>query len=165
MATSWDLFKQTLSVRALGWWKIPLIALVNPTVIEMEGDRCVIRIPLRRRTRNHLGSMYFGALAIGADVAGGLLAVRLIRERSAKVSLVFKSFRADFLKRPESDVYFVCEEGARIRALVEKTLGSEERHTEPIALRAEVRPASGPAETVAEFVLELSLKRSAKGAI
>ena len=89
--------------------------------------------------------------------------VRLIRERKAKVSLVFKSFRADFLKRPESDVYFVCEEGARIRALVETVLDSEERHTEPIALRAEVRPEGGPPETVAEFVLELSLKQGGKG--
>jgi len=165
MAQSWELFKQTLSVRALGWWKIPLIALVRPQVVEMGGDRCVIRIPLRRRTRNHLGSMYFGALAIGADLAGGLFAVRLIREQKAKVSLAFKSFRADFLKRPETDVYFVCEEGARIRALVEMTLASGERHTEPVVLRAEVRPASGPVETVAEFVLELSLKRSDKGAI
>ncbi len=165
MATSWELLKQTLQVRALGWWKIPLIAAVRPRVVEMSDARCVILIPLRRRTRNHLGSMYFGALSIGADVAGGLLAVRLIRERKARVSLAFKSFRADFLKRPESDVYFVCEEGARIRALVEKTLSSDERHTEPIALRAEVRPEGGPPETVAEFVLDLSLKRSDRGAI
>jgi acyl-coenzyme A thioesterase PaaI-like protein len=165
MATSWKRFKQTLSVRALGWWKIPLIAMVWPSVVELEGDRCVIRIPLRRRTRNHLGSMYFGALSIGADIAGGLLAVQLIHEQKAKVSLAFKSFRADFLKRPESDVYFVCEEGARIRALVEKTLASEERHTEPIPLRAEVRPTGGPVEIVAEFVLELSLKRSERRTI
>jgi acyl-coenzyme A thioesterase PaaI-like protein len=165
MAFSWDLCKQTLSIRALGWWKIPLIALVRPTVVEMSGDRCVIRIPLRRRTRNHLGSMYFGALSIGADIAGGLLAVRLIREQKAKVSLAFKSFQANFLKRPESDVYFVCEEGEKIRALVARTLASEERHTEPVSLRAEVRPVGGPVEIVAEFVLELSLKRSAKGAI
>lgn len=165
MATTWELLKQTLQVRALGWWKIPLIAAVRPRVIEMSDARCVILIPLRRRTRNHLGSMYFGALSIGADVAGGLLAVRLIRERRARVSLAFKSFRADFLKRPEGDVYFVCEEGARIRALVEKTLSSDERHTEPITLRAEVRPVGGPPETVAEFVLGLSLKRSDKGSI
>ncbi len=32
-----------------------------------------IRIPLGWRTRNHLGSMYFGALATGADLVGGLL--------------------------------------------------------------------------------------------
>ena len=165
MSPAWERFKQTLSVRALGWWKIPLIAVVRPTVVELEGDRCVIRIPLRRRTRNHLGSMYFGALSIGADIAGGLLAVQMIRAEKAKVSRACKSFRAAFLKRPDSDVYFVCEEGARVRALVAKTLVSEERHTEPIALRAEVRPAGGPVETVAEFILELSLKRSDKGAI
>lgn len=165
MASSWELLKQTLQVRTLGWWKIPLIAAVRPRVVAMDDAHCVICVPLRRRTRNHLGSLYFGALAIGADVAGGLLAVRLIRERRAKVSLAFKSFRADFLKRPEADVYFVCEEGARIRALVDLALADGERHTEPIPLRAEVRPEGGPPETVAEFVLELSLKRSDRGAI
>lgn len=165
MASSWELLKQTLQVRALGWWKIPLLAAVRPRIVAMDDEACVVCIPLRRRTRNHLGSMYFGALAIGADVAGGLLAVRLIRARAAKVALVFKSFRADFLKRPESDVYFVCTEGARIRALVEAALASEERQTTPVGLRAEVRPEGAPAETVAEFVLELSLKRGGKGAI
>jgi acyl-coenzyme A thioesterase PaaI-like protein len=165
MSTPFERFKQTLSIRFLGWMKIPLLASVRPTVVEMDDQRCIVRIPLRRWTRNHLGSMYFGALAIGADIAGGLLAVEQIRRAGAKVSLAFKSFHADFLKRPESDVYFICEEGPKVRDLVVRTLACEERLGEQVRIQAAVRLPDGGYDPVAEFTLELTLKKSSKGAI
>jgi acyl-coenzyme A thioesterase PaaI-like protein len=159
MSTVLQRFKQTLGMRLFGWLKIPLLASVRPSVVELSETRCVIRIPLRRRTRNHLGSMYFGALAIGADCAGGLLAMDQIKRSGGKVSLVFKSFQATFLKRPESDVYFICEAGQSIRDQVRRALESETRITEPMAIQAAVRLADGTFEPVADFTLELSLKR------
>ena len=153
--------KQTLGMRLFGWLKIPLLASVRPSVVELSETRCVIRVPLRRWTRNHLGSMYFGALAIGADAAGGLLAMDQIQRTGGKVSLVFKAFQASFLKRPESDVFFTCEEGRAIREQVGRALASEERITEPMHIQATVRLPDGSFEPVAEFVLELSLKRKA----
>lgn len=159
MSSRIERLKQTLGMRLFGWLKIPLLASVRPSVVELTEARCVVRIPLRRRTRNHLGSMYFGALAIGADCAGGLLAMEQIRRSGGKVSLVFKAFQASFLKRPESDVYFICEEGAAIRDQVWRALESEERITEPMHVQASVRLPDGTFESVAEFMLELSLKR------
>ena len=100
------------------------------------------------------------ALAIGADCAGGLLAMDAIRRSGGGVSLVFKAFQATFLKRPESDVYFICEEGAAIRDQVRRTLESPERITEPMHMQAAVRTPDGGFEPVAEFTLELSLKRT-----
>jgi acyl-coenzyme A thioesterase PaaI-like protein len=161
MPTALERFKQTLGMRLFGWLKIPLLASVRPSVVELSETRCVVRIPLRRRTRNHLGSMYFGALAIGADCAGGLLAMDQIKRSGGKVSLVFKSFQASFLKRPESDVYFICEAGQPIRDQVRRALATEDRVTEPMAIQAAVRLADGTFEPVAEFILELSLKRKA----
>ncbi len=152
-------FQQTLGMRLFGWLKIPLLASVRPSVVELNETRCVVRIPLRRRTRNHLGSMYFGALAIGADCAGGLLAMDQIKRSGGKVSLVFKSFQATFLKRPEADVFFICEAGQAIRDQVQRTLASEDRITEPMAIQAAVKLIDGSFEPVAEFTLELSLKR------
>ncbi len=165
MGAGFELFKMTVYMRLLGWWKIPLLAWTRPRVMELGESRCVVRIPLGWRTKNHLGSMYFGAMAIGADCAGGIMAVEQIRRRQAKVSLVFKSFRAEFLKRPESDVYFICEEGQKVRDLVERTLASSERLGELVNLQAAVRNPDGSYEPVATFVLELTLKRSEKGAI
>ena len=160
MSFSLERFKQTFGMRLFGWLKIPLLASVRPSVVELSETRCVVRIPLRRWTRNHLGSMYFGALAIGADCAGGLLAMDAIRRSGGGVSLVFKAFQATFLKRPESDVYFICEEGAAIRDQVRRTLESPERITETMHMLAAVRTPDGGFEPVAEFTLELSLKRT-----
>jgi acyl-coenzyme A thioesterase PaaI-like protein len=159
MSPAFDRFKQTFGMRLFGWLKIPLLASVKPSVVELSETRCVVRIPLRRWTRNHLGSMYFGALAIGADCSGGLLAMDQIKRSGQKVSLVFKAFQATFLKRPESDVYFICEEGEAIRDQVRRALNSEERITEPMRIQAAVKTPDGGFEPVAEFVLELSLKR------
>ena len=159
MRTALQRFKQTLGLRLFGWLKIPLLASVRPSVVELSETRCVVRVPLRRWTRNHLGSMYFGALAIGADCAGGLLAMDQIKRSGGQVSLVFRSFQATFLKRPESHVYFICEDGEAIRDQVRRTLTSEERITEPMTIRAAVRLADGTFESVAELTLELSLKR------
>jgi acyl-coenzyme A thioesterase PaaI-like protein len=159
MATYLQRFQQTFGMRLFGWLKIPLLASIRPSVVELSETRCVIRVPLRRWTRNHLGSMYFGALAIGADCAGGMLAMEQIKRSSGQVSLVFKSFHASFLKRPESDVYFICEDGEAIRGQVRRALESEERITEPMAIQAAVMLSDGSFEPVAEFTLELSLKR------
>jgi hypothetical protein len=81
------------------------------------------------------------------------------------VSLAFKSFHADFIKRPESDVYFICEEGAKVRDLVQRTLACEDRLGEMVKIQASVRAEDGSFDPVAEFTLELTLKRSSKGTI
>ena len=159
MSSGLERFKQTFGMRLFGWLKIPLLASVRPSVVDLTETRCVVRIPLRRWTKNHLGSMYFGALAIGADCAGGLLAMDQIKRSGNKVSLVFKSFQASFLKRPESDVYFICEEGEGIRDQVRRAMESEERITKPMLIQAAVKLPDGTFEPVAEFTLELSLKR------
>jgi len=159
VGSGFERFKQTFGMRLFGWLKIPLLASVRPSVMELSETRCVIKVPLRRWSKNHLGSMYFGALAIGADCAGGLLAMDQIKRSGAKVSLVFKAFQAQFLKRPESDVYFICEAGLAIRDQVRRALESEERITEPMRIQAAVKLPDGTYEPVAEFLLELSLKR------
>lgn len=161
--SSFRLLKLTWGMRLFAWWRIPLLAAARPVVEALEDDRCVVRVPLRRRTRNHLGSMYFGALAIGADCAAGLIAVERIRKKGAKVALVFKSFQAQFIKRPEGDVRFMCEEGARIGRMIEETLATGERVTEPIAISAFANLPDGSSEAVATFTLELSLKASERG--
>ncbi|MEK6579377.1 MAG: PaaI family thioesterase [Bdellovibrionota bacterium] len=149
---------ETLKLRTLGFLKIPMLFFASPSVIELTDERCVIKIPLRKITKNHLGSMYFGVLAMGADCAGGLVAWRTIDQRAkGKVSLIFKDFHADFLKRAEGDTFFTCTQGNEIRALVQKAVDSGERQNMPVHITATVPKKLGD-EPVAKFVLTLSLK-------
>ena len=56
----------------LGFVKIPMIRYTKPKLLMINDDDVRVKIKLRRRTKNHLNSMYFGALSVGADIAGGI---------------------------------------------------------------------------------------------
>jgi acyl-coenzyme A thioesterase PaaI-like protein len=149
--------RETISLRWFSLTKIPLLFYVGVVVTEVTPERMVVRIPLRRRTKNHLGSMYFGALCAGADCAGGAFAMYLIRQQRENIALVFKDFQAEFLKRAEGDVDFCCDQGKEISDLVSQAIATSERVEKQIAVVATVPSLSN--EPVARFKLTLSLKR------
>ncbi len=143
-------------IRLFGITKVPMIWYCRPKVIEHTDEKIEIRIPFKRRTKNHLGSMYFGVLAVGADITGGFLAMDPIQESGRKITLIFKDFKADFLKRPEGDVHFICRDGLAIKELVKTAASSGERHNYKLNIEATV-PSLSP-DIVAKFELTLSLK-------
>ncbi len=150
-------FRQTLGLRYFGFRKIPMLFFTRPSVITLTADKVVIKIAFRRRTKNHLGSMYFGALCAGADCAAGLVAMNLIQKQSEPIALIFKDLKAEFLHRAEGDVYFHCHQGREIIELVKKAAGSEDRVEMPVHVDAMVPDQSE--EPVAKFILTLSLKK------
>lgn len=153
-----EIWLANIVLQHFGFFKIPLLFYVKPRVIELSDDTVVVKIPLRRRTQNHLGSMYFGALAIGADCAAGLIAMKRIQESPQSISLIFKSLEAEFLKRAEGDVYFTCNQGRKISDLVAAAEASDQRVESPIDVTATV-PDQFQQDPVARFTLVLSLKK------
>lgn len=147
----------TFKLWAFGWLKVPMIAWVRPKVIELNDQRSVIKIALSRRTKNHLRSMYFGALCVGADVTGGIHMMHFLNHQMGKLSFVFKDFSAVFLRRPEADVHFICDNGPLIKETLEKAKLSKDRENALINIIATTPSLSGD-EPVARFTLTLSVK-------
>ncbi|MCO5143055.1 MAG: DUF4442 domain-containing protein [Oligoflexia bacterium] len=147
----------TALLKSFGFFKVPLLFMVNPKVDSIDDDKAIVSIPLNKLTKNHLRSMYFGALAIGADSAVGILAFHHIRKQKKNLHFSFKDFQAEFLKRPESRVYFVCDQGSEIAAAVEKAIQTKERINLSVPAIAETRKGT-VVETVAKFTLTLSLR-------
>jgi acyl-coenzyme A thioesterase PaaI-like protein len=155
------LLKETLFVRALAL-KIPMFLWLGPRVLELDDEGCAIEIPFGWRTKNHLNSMYVGALCAGADLASGLNAARLIQGPHKKVKLVFADMRCEFLKRADGDVVFRSRDGRRVAAAVRQADETGERVTLPIEVVATV-PGKYGDEPVARFTMGLSLKRKDEG--
>lgn len=153
-----DTLVNTWYLRYYGFTKIPLLFYARPSVIEMSDERVVIKIPLSRKTKNHQGSMYFAALAIGADCCVGFLAVAKINKRPEKFSFIFKDFHANFYRRANADVYFSCNQGHEIAGLVDAAATTDERVELPLQAIATVPSESN--QPAARFRLTLSLKRS-----
>ncbi len=151
-----NLTKANLYLKFFGVTKIPLLWFCRPKIISITNESVEIKIPFKRRTRNHLNSMYFGALSVGADITGGFLAMTCIQNSNKNISLIFKDFKANFLKRAEGDVHFKCLQGEDIIKLVQRTIESGERENMIVHIDAIVPSISD--DKVAEFDLTLSLK-------
>lgn len=149
--------RSTLEIRSFGLTKVPLILYCMPSVLRLDDAVCSVRIPLNWRTRNHYKSMYFGVLAVGADVAGGFLAMHHTRKSSKPVGLLFKDFKADFLKRPEADVVFTSPDGPAMAELVEQAVQTGKRVNGITHVTATTPSLLGD-EPVAKFELTVSLK-------
>ncbi len=151
------MWKHNMKLKLFGLLKIPMIFFVGAKLEKMDEKSIAVRIPLKRKTKNHLNSMYFGVLAVGADLAAGFLAFHLIGLSKQKVQLVFKSMDAQFLKRVEGDALFVCDEGLEIQELVKSTIASKERVTKFFTVKVLVPSKLGD-DPAAIFKMELSLK-------
>jgi hypothetical protein len=149
----------TLAVRLWSLRNVFLLWLVKPSILEINERRCVVKIPLNWRTRrNDIHAMYLGVLCMGADVAAGLIAFDQMHKRKLNLSFVFKTLRAEFLKRAEGDVLFTNDDGFLIQDLIGRTLASGEREEALVHVTATVPSKLGD-EPVAKFELTLSLRK------
>lgn len=151
-------FRGTTMIRMFGLLKVPMLFYIRPSVIKLDDNETIIKIKLNRRTKNHLNSMYFGALAAGADCAGGISAIKQIEESGENISLVFKDLHADFLKRAEGDTLFTCSQGKEIKDLIDRAIESKERENLLLNVVA-TTPDKFENVPVAKFTLTLSVKR------
>ena len=101
--------------------------------------------------------MYIGALAVGADLCSALLALNLINKSKIKIVPIFKDLHAEFMKRAEGDVHFVCNEGEKINQMINAVLKEKIRVNESIDVIAYV-PSKLGETPVAKFSLTLSIK-------
>ena len=155
-----SLWKLNFFLKAYALLKLPLLLFVNPKVLELKGHRSVVRIKLGYRTQNHLNVMYFGALAVGAELSIAIKAVEAIHLSGQKIDFIFKDFKSDFLKRSDDDVHFVCDEAQFVQELIDKACLSSERIERTFKGHALVPSKSS--DPVMTYELTLSVKNRSK---
>lgn len=148
--------KMTALINGLSLLKIPLLAFVSPKVIALTDNQSIVRVRLGWRSGNHLGVMYFGALAMGAELSVALRAVQEIQKSGQRIDFLFKDFKAEFLKRADGHVHFVCDEGQAVAQLIRQAIENPDRHEHTFKGQAFV-PSKGN-DPVMTYQLTLSVK-------
>jgi hypothetical protein len=133
-----------------------MVFWLKPRVIEMSDTQGILMMRFKRRTKNHVNSMYFGVLAVGAELAAGVLALNIINKQKNKIVFVFKDFQGEFLKRCEGDTYFICDEGLQISETISKLKETHIRQNVTLNVSAIV-PSQFANEAVCKFKLTLSI--------
>lgn len=86
---------------------IPLAGGLTVRVRELTRTRIEMTMPLKRRTKNHLGSMYFGAQMTLADLAVGVLLFQ--RFPPGPYGGVIKRVEADFVAKAKTSLTCIGE--------------------------------------------------------
>jgi len=147
----------TAMLRAFGLAKIPMLLLLGPQLVALDDRRCLLRVPLRWRVKNHLGGMYIAALVAGADCAAGMLVARSVGMDIGRVQPLFRDLNGQFHRRVEGDALFVCEEGQAVAAGVARAIATGERVDLPLHIDVRVPRLLGE-EVAAELAMTLTLK-------
>ncbi|MCO5114462.1 MAG: DUF4442 domain-containing protein [Bdellovibrionaceae bacterium] len=149
--------KLTALVNGIGFLKLPLLAFCFPKVKELSEHKSVIKIRLGYRTKNHIRSMYFGALAIGAELSVAITAVDQIQKSKKRIDFIFKDFKAEFLKRADGHVLFICEEAGGVKQLIAEAAEKEDRLEKEFRGYAVVE--GRPEDKIMTYSLTLSVKK------
>jgi hypothetical protein len=150
--------RETWKMWLFSAFKIPMVFWLRPRIVFQSDQEATIFVKLNRRTKNHVNSMYFGAICAGAELVPGVLVLHLFKKQKEKFGFIFKDFNAEFIKRCEGDTYFHCDEGDLIAATIEKARLSGQRENILIHVNATV-PSKSPTEIVARFKITLSIKK------
>ena len=158
-----SLRKANWGLKLFAWRYIPLIGFCSPKIIRMDSKTLEVTMPHSWRTKNHLGSIYFGALAIGADLAGAFLVFSKAKARGVNANFAFKDVKGEFLKRPEAEVWFRSNDGALIDAMMDESIATGQRINKTVSITVTCPSLHGD-EPMAHFELTLSVKATAKKA-
>jgi acyl-coenzyme A thioesterase PaaI-like protein len=148
-------WNRTLELWAFGALKVPMIFFVRPKILNLTDDEVTVRVALSRRTRNHHGTMYFGAIASAADTVPGIFAVAMGRSQKRQVSFFVKEARMEFKQKASSDLVFRCSQGAVMAELIDRSVKTGHAVTGELRVDAELE---GTREPVATFWLNMSVK-------
>jgi acyl-coenzyme A thioesterase PaaI-like protein len=156
-----SLRKANWGLKWFAWRYIPLIGFCSPKIVRLDSSTLEVTMPHSWRTKNHLGSIYFGALAIGADLAGAFLVFSKAKARGVNANFAFKDVQGQFLKRPEAQVHFTSHDGDVIDTMIDESLATGERINKPVSVVVTCPSLYGD-EPMASFTLTLSVKAKAK---
>jgi hypothetical protein len=149
-------WRHTMELWTFGLAKVPMILYTRPRVRVVTADRYEISIGLTRRTRNQVGSMYYGALVMGAEMVPSAHALVIARSMGKLASFVTKQVHGQFLSAAKGDVTFRTESGPQIQAALQRAIETNAPALAKVQVLAFCTDP-GP-KPVARFELELSVK-------
>jgi len=139
------------------WWamlfKLPSAVFWRLKVKTLNLERCEITIPYFWRSQNPFRSIYFAALAGAGELSTGLLC-QLALAGKGEFSMLVVGFQAEFHKKANQRIIFVCDQGEEINNLI---IGLKPQETDTITLVSKGINQDG--QIVAKIFVTWSFKR------
>ena len=108
-------------------WKLPAAFFSGVRIREIDEQHCAVTVPFKWLTQNPFRSTYFASLAMAAEMSTGSLA--MVHVYGKRVSMLVVKFEAAYFKKATGRTRFVCNDGAALKAIVERAIATNEPQT------------------------------------
>jgi len=139
-------------------WKLPAAFFSGVRIREIDEHHCLTTVPFKWLTQNPFRSTYFASLSMAAEMSTGALAMAHVYKRNPAVSMLVVRVDAQYFKKATGRTRFTCNDGAALKAVIEKAVSSGEAQT----FAARSTGVNKDGETVAEFLITWSFRIRSK---
>ncbi|WP_373494311.1 PaaI family thioesterase [Aquiflexum sp.] len=104
------------------WWamffKLPSAVFWRLKIKKISPEECWVTIPYFWRSQNPFNSIYFAAMAGAAELSTGALC-QLAMAGKGKFSMLVVDFRAEYHKKANQKITFVCNQGSELNHVLD----------------------------------------------
>lgn len=134
--------------------KLPSAFFAGLKIQALSEKVAVISVRQKWFNKNPFHSIYFGMLAMAAEVSTGILCIGNLYKRKPAVSMLVVKNEGFFYKKATGKILFLCEDGDKVIAAVEQSIQSGEGTT----VTCNSKGTNEAGELVAEFNFTWSFK-------
>lgn len=134
--------------------KLPSAYIAGVRVKSFTETEAVATVKHRWINQNPFNSLYWAVQGMASELTTGILVMYQIEKSGKKISLLVTKQTGIFTKKAKGRIKFLCNEGGKIAAAIDKTIATGEGVT--LSLTATGIDEAG--DTVSEFTYEWSLK-------
>ena len=117
-------FSNPRKLNAYTMMKLPAAWLMGVRVKKVDAQTSVVSVKHRWINQNPFKSMFWAVQGMAAELATGALVIGYAQNSGKKISTLVASNNAIFTKKATGRIHFVCEEGDKIKATIDRALAT-----------------------------------------
>lgn len=111
------------------FFKLPSAFWCGVRASAINEKECLATVKYRWFNQNPFNSMYFAVQAMAAEFTTGVLVMYHINKSKANISMLVAQNKAVFTKKAVGRIYFKCNQGIKVKEIIEKAIISKEGQT------------------------------------
>jgi hypothetical protein len=105
---------------------LPLGFFTGLRLESLSEEWCTVSVSYKYINKNPFRSLYFGVLAMAAELSTGMMGLLHTYKSSPSISMLVFHMEADFTKKAVGKIIFKCSDGTLIKNAIERTLATGE---------------------------------------
>lgn len=141
-------------------FKLPSAYFSGIRVTSITNQEAMASVKHQWINQNPFKSIYWATQGMASELVTGILVMKVIAESRKKISMLVTEQKGVFTKKATGKITFICKDGDKIKAAIDKTIATGEGQT--LVMTAEGFNEEYESVSQFEYTWSIKLKQSTK---